>query len=221
MVTPGPGVRPVERQITSAQACAVTLTPSAGICIAVYGFLIHKRARISSRPLLPIRRLRRLAFPTVFGLGVPPIRPERRVINSITTVRQQRLTVALAKSLIRWATPPAHRRKFVRFYDAVRLVARGLKQIEYPTAECQGAHPEQDYCDLCTTEHAGPWFSPANADSLDSSCPESKCSGRIRAGPNETSLFRHDHASARRASSRISTTSSSSVSLHDTASSPQ
>src|SRR5258708_23800364 len=106
MVTPGPGVRPVERQIGSAQACAVTLTPSAGICIAVYGFLIPERARIPPWPPVPIRRSRQLAFPTVFGLEVPPIRPERHAINSITTVRQQRLTVALAKSLLRWATSP-------------------------------------------------------------------------------------------------------------------
>ena len=126
MVTPGPGVRPAEDRSRRYRSAPSHRLQSAGICIAVYGFLIPERARIPRRPPVPIRRSRRLAFPTVFGLEVPPIRPERHVINSMTTVRQ-RLTVALAKRLIRRGNSPTHRRKFIQFYDAVRLVARGFK----------------------------------------------------------------------------------------------
>jgi hypothetical protein len=69
----------------------------ATLCIAAYGFLIRERAAIP--PQAP-GGAKRLAYPPIPDPEAPPIRPERHIENSITTIRRQ-LTVALARTLMR------------------------------------------------------------------------------------------------------------------------
>jgi SRSO17 transposase len=69
----------------------------ASLCIAAYGFLILERSAFPPQPAGAAKNLR---FPAVPDPYAPPIRPERHVPNSITTMRK-RLTIALAKSLYR------------------------------------------------------------------------------------------------------------------------
>src|SRR3954468_9263153 len=67
---------------------------------------------------------RRLAFPKIVNPGVPPVRPERHITNSIATMRRH-LIVALATTLTECPCCAAtHRAKPltpIQFYDAVRL----------------------------------------------------------------------------------------------------
>ena len=72
----------------------------ATLCIAAYGFLIAERGAIPPQDQVSPRRSRDLPFPRVTDPGVPPIRPERHIPNSIATMRR-RLIVALARTLPR------------------------------------------------------------------------------------------------------------------------
>ena len=72
----------------------------ATLCVAAYGVLIAERARIPRQDLPPQQSARRLAFQKVTDPAAPPMRPERHVPNSISTVRRS-LTIALARSLER------------------------------------------------------------------------------------------------------------------------
>ena len=70
----------------------------ATLCIAAYAFLVAERARIPPQN----RRVssRRLQFPPVRPGDRPPIRPERHVANSISTMRRT-LIVDLVRKLER------------------------------------------------------------------------------------------------------------------------
>src|SRR5262249_12122074 len=56
--------------------------------------------RFPPRKLVPLGSSKRLQFPKLVARGVPPLRPERHVPNSIATVRR-RLSVALVATLSR------------------------------------------------------------------------------------------------------------------------
>ena len=64
----------------------------ATLCIAAYGFLVSESGsrfppqRLATRA----RSSKRLAYPRVIDPAAPPLRPERHVANSITTVRSPR-----------------------------------------------------------------------------------------------------------------------------------
>src|SRR5262249_13888627 len=56
--------------------------------------------RIPPRKQVPLGSSKKLQFPKLVARGVPPLRPERHVLNSIATVRR-RLSVALVATLSR------------------------------------------------------------------------------------------------------------------------
>ena len=70
------------------------------LCIAAYGFLIAERAIFPPQDPENTADPRRLAFPPVTDPKAPPLRPERHIPNSITTLRR-RLIVALVEHLPR------------------------------------------------------------------------------------------------------------------------
>jgi hypothetical protein len=72
----------------------------ATLWIAAYGVLIAERGALPPQDQPAPRAARDLPFPTVIDPEAPPIRPERRVPNSIATLRR-RLIVALARTLPR------------------------------------------------------------------------------------------------------------------------
>lgn len=73
----------------------------ATLAIAAYGFLTKKRGLIPTpRPDDPSRSSKRLRYPTVIDPAAPPVRPERHIANSITTIGIK-LTRSLAQSLPR------------------------------------------------------------------------------------------------------------------------
>ena len=72
----------------------------ASLCIAAYGFLVAERCRFPLRPASPASGSRHLRYPKASSHAAPPIRPERHVPNSISTVRR-RLTIGLVRALPR------------------------------------------------------------------------------------------------------------------------
>ncbi len=73
----------------------------ATLCIAAYGFLISKRGSIPPpQDNVAPSSSKNLPYPTVIDPADPPIRPERHVPNSITSVR---ITVvkAIARTILR------------------------------------------------------------------------------------------------------------------------
>jgi SRSO17 transposase len=72
----------------------------ATLCIAAYGFLVSERETIPPQQQVPPGFSKRLRFPKLIARGVPPLRPERHVPNSISTVRRK-LSAALASTLSR------------------------------------------------------------------------------------------------------------------------
>jgi SRSO17 transposase len=72
----------------------------ASLAIAAYGFLIAERCLSPLSAASPTNEPRTLSYPRVSSLAAPPVRPERHVPFSITSVRR-RLTVALSQTLPR------------------------------------------------------------------------------------------------------------------------
>jgi enamine deaminase RidA (YjgF/YER057c/UK114 family) len=70
----------------------------ATLCIAAYGFLVSERRRFPPQEQVPPGRSKKLRFPKLIARGVPPLRPERHVANSIATVRRT-LSAALVATL--------------------------------------------------------------------------------------------------------------------------
>jgi len=68
----------------------------ATLCIAAYGCLISKREAIPPQDYATAFASKTLAFPLVVDRADPPIRPERHVTNSITSVR-----VTIARAIAR------------------------------------------------------------------------------------------------------------------------
>ena len=73
----------------------------ASLAIATYGFLIAERCRFPLSAASPTNEPKTLSYPRVSSLAAPPVRPERHVPFSITSVRR-RLTVALVQTLPRY-----------------------------------------------------------------------------------------------------------------------
>jgi SRSO17 transposase len=70
------------------------------LCIAAYGFLIAERAAFPPQDQATRENPKRLSFPAVIDPADPPLRPERHLSNSISTLRR-RLIIALANRLPR------------------------------------------------------------------------------------------------------------------------
>jgi hypothetical protein len=92
---------------------------------------------IPPRQLVAPRRSRNLLFSKVTDPEDPPLRPERHIPNSITTMRR-RLIDALVSFLPRCPCCHARPPKAAYAYDAVRLeqrtvIARELRWVTQPT----------------------------------------------------------------------------------------
>jgi SRSO17 transposase len=71
----------------------------ATLCIAAYGFLISQREAIPPQDQAVPLSSRNLAYPAVTDPADPPVRPERHVPNSITSVR-----IVIARAIARTLT---------------------------------------------------------------------------------------------------------------------
>jgi hypothetical protein len=72
----------------------------ATLCIAAYGFLVSEREMIPPQDLVTPLGSKNLPFPKVIDPEAPPQRTERRLPNSIATMRR-RLIIALVSTLSR------------------------------------------------------------------------------------------------------------------------
>jgi hypothetical protein len=88
----------------------------ATLCIAAYGFLIAERGALPPSGPAFATPLARLPFPRVTDPEAPPIRPERHIPNSISTVRR-RLIAALTRTLPRCPCCNGSMRKAPRIPD--------------------------------------------------------------------------------------------------------
>ena len=68
--------------------------------IATYGFLISERETIPPQDLIPPGDAKRLPYPTVVDPTAPPLRPQRHIPNSISTLRYRLISALINGSLL-------------------------------------------------------------------------------------------------------------------------